>query len=133
DTLLLDAWYEPRTREHAFWSFDRIHPSAEGHRQIAASVAGLLGVPVEPAAGRPAAGSGVTVLRRYAREAAWLARYGLMVPARGLGACVSNSAGAAGAPLAAAGHGDWAPSGRSGSRHGGIEVARGARQRGLYV
>jgi lysophospholipase L1-like esterase len=82
DTLLLDAWYEPRTREHAFWSFDRIHPSAEGHRQIAAAVAGLLGVPVAPpAAGPPAAGSGVTVLRRYAREGAWLARYGLMVPA----------------------------------------------------
>jgi lysophospholipase L1-like esterase len=82
DTALLDAWYEPETREHWFWSVDRIHPSAEGHQVIAASVAALLGVPVETANRSPA--SGGAVLRRYAGEAAWLARYGLRVPARGL-------------------------------------------------
>ena len=56
DTLLLDAWAEPRTQEHAFWSFDRIHPSAEGHRLIAASVAELLGVPAEANGGRAPVG-----------------------------------------------------------------------------
>jgi lysophospholipase L1-like esterase len=77
DTLLLDAWFDPRTRRHAFWSFDRIHPSAEGHRLIAASVAELVGLPVEEDADGPAVASSATVLRRYALEAAWLARYGL--------------------------------------------------------
>jgi lysophospholipase L1-like esterase len=77
DTMLLDAWSEPRTREHAFWSFDRIHPSAEGHRAIAASVAELVGMPV--ATTEPAAASSAAVLRRYAGEVAWLVRYGLRV------------------------------------------------------
>jgi lysophospholipase L1-like esterase len=81
DTLLLDAWFDPSTRQHGFWSFDRIHPSAEGHRLIAASVAELLGVPVEADADGPGVDSHATVLRRYALEAAWLARYGLRIPA----------------------------------------------------
>lgn len=81
DAALLDAWYEPETRKRWFWSVDRIHPSAEGHQVIAASVAALLGVPVETADRIPA--SGGAVLRRYTGEAAWLARYGLRVPARG--------------------------------------------------
>jgi lysophospholipase L1-like esterase len=81
DTLLLDAWFDPRTRQHGFWSVDRIHPSADGHRLIAASVAELLGVPVDGDADPPAVASGVAVLRRYAAEAAWLARYGLRLPA----------------------------------------------------
>ena len=67
--------------EHWFWSVDRIHPSAEGHRLIAAAVAELLGVPVDTA--EPVAASGTAVLRRYAVEAAWLARYGLRVSAHG--------------------------------------------------
>jgi hypothetical protein len=53
DTVLLDAWAEPRTRRHAMWSIDRIHPSTEGHRLIAASVAELLGVPVPASAPQP--------------------------------------------------------------------------------
>lgn len=78
-TVLLDAWLEPRTREHWFWSVDRIHPSAEGHRLLAASVAELLGVPVDTP--QPVAVSGAAVLRRYAGEAAWLARYSRRVSA----------------------------------------------------
>jgi len=76
DTLLLDAWSEPRTRQHAFWSVDRIHPSAEGHRLIAASVAELLGVPVDAGTEAPAPASKAALLRRYAVEAAWLLRHG---------------------------------------------------------
>src|SRR5260370_149321 len=56
-TVLLDAWAERRTRRHAMWSVDRIHPSAEGHRLIAASVAELLGVPLAVSAYDPAPAS----------------------------------------------------------------------------
>ena len=74
-TVLLDAWADPRTRRHAMWSIDRIHPSASGHRMIAESVARLLGVPIAdgavPAVGIPVVGT----VRRHAREVAWLVRY----------------------------------------------------------
>lgn len=74
-TVLLDAWADPRTRRHAMWSIDRIHPSAEGHRLIAASVARLLGVPVPPDAWQPDPGSLLATGARHAREVAWLLRY----------------------------------------------------------
>jgi hypothetical protein len=75
DTVLLDAWADPRTRRHAMWSIDRIHPSAEGHRLIAASVAELLGVPVPTDAHEPIPSSALATARRHGREAAWLLRY----------------------------------------------------------
>jgi hypothetical protein len=52
-TVLLDAWADPRTRRHGMWSIDRIHPSADGHRLIAASVMQLLGLPVDETVTRP--------------------------------------------------------------------------------
>lgn len=76
-TVLLDAWSDPRTRQHGMWSIDRIHPSADGHRLIAASVAELLGVPVEPADVRPPTGNPLEVGRRHLAELQWLLRYGL--------------------------------------------------------
>lgn len=75
DTVLYDAWSDPRTRQHALWSIDRIHPSAEGHRLIAASVAALLRVPLDPDAHEPVRGSVADTARRYCREAGWLLRY----------------------------------------------------------
>jgi hypothetical protein len=59
------------------WSIDRIHPSTEGHRLIAASVAELLGVPVPASAPQPSPASPMAVMRRYAVEAAWLLHHGL--------------------------------------------------------
>jgi hypothetical protein len=75
--VLLDAWADPRTRRHAMWSVDRIHPSAEGHRLIAASVAELLGVPVPANAHQPALTAPAAVMRRYAAEALWRLRHGV--------------------------------------------------------
>jgi lysophospholipase L1-like esterase len=64
------------TREHSFWSFDRIHPSAEGHRAIAASVAELVGY-----AGRDNGARRRLERRRCAAPARWRGwvRYGLRV------------------------------------------------------
>ena len=76
DTVLLDAWAEPRIRGHAMWSFDRIHPSAAGHRLIAASVAELLGVP-DSAQAEEAVSSPPDLIRRYTAEVTWLIRHGL--------------------------------------------------------
>jgi lysophospholipase L1-like esterase len=76
DTVLLDAWLDARTRRHRMWSIDRIHPSAEGHRLIAASVATLLGLPVDDEAQAfVPAGIGADLLR-HAREGRWLVRHG---------------------------------------------------------
>lgn len=83
DTVLLDAWADPRTRRHAMWSIDRIHPSAEGHRLIAASVAGLLRVPLDPDAHVSAPAAIIPTVRRYVREAAWLLRYAAARPVAG--------------------------------------------------
>lgn len=77
DTVLLDAWAEPRILRHAMWSFDRIHPSSAGHRLIAASVADLLGVPATPVADEAVSASPRGVIRRHAAEITWLIRHGL--------------------------------------------------------
>jgi len=83
-TVLLDAWADPRTRRHGMWSVDRIHPSADGHRLIAQSVAELLGVPMPEAEREPPSASPLDVGTRYAREAAWLLRHARhRTPARG--------------------------------------------------
>ena len=81
-TVLLDAWADPRTRRHGMWSVDRIHPSADGHRLIAASVASLLGLPADPADTRQPAGSPLAVARRHVAEARWLLQHGLRPPQR---------------------------------------------------
>lgn len=81
-TVLLDAWSDPRTRRHGMWSIDRIHPSADGHRLIAASVASLLGLPAHPSDNRPPAGSPLAVARRHVAEARWLLQHGLRPPER---------------------------------------------------
>lgn len=73
--VLLDAWADPRTRRHGMWSVDRIHPSADGHRLIAQSVAELLGVPMPGTERELAAASPLDVGARYAREATWLLRH----------------------------------------------------------
>jgi lysophospholipase L1-like esterase len=75
-TVLLDAWSDPRTRRHGMWSVDRIHPSVDGHRLIAASVAGLLGLDVESTDMDPVAGSLLEAARRHAKELRWLLRHG---------------------------------------------------------
>jgi lysophospholipase L1-like esterase len=76
-TVLLDAWSDPRTRRHGMWSIDRIHPSADGHRLIAACVAELLGLPIEPADVPPPTSHPLEVGRRHLGEVAWLLRHGL--------------------------------------------------------
>lgn len=75
-TVLLEAWGDPRTRRHGMWSVDRIHPSADGHRLIATSVAALLGLPVDEHEHEPAPTGCRAVARRYAGEAAWLLGHG---------------------------------------------------------
>jgi lysophospholipase L1-like esterase len=82
-TVLLDAWAEPRTRRHGMWSVDRIHPSAEGHRLIATSVATLLGLPVDQIEHEPVTAGRGDVVRRYAHEVHWLARHGARRPRSG--------------------------------------------------
>jgi lysophospholipase L1-like esterase len=77
DTVLLDAWAEPRILRNSMWSFDRIHPGAAGHRLIAASVAELLGVPASPEADEPVSATPLDVIRRHAGEIIWLLRHGL--------------------------------------------------------
>ena len=85
DTVLLDAWAEPRILRNAMWSFDRIHPSAAGHRLIAASVAELLGVPASAQADEDISASPSDLIRRYTVEMAWLLRHGLeRSPAHGV-------------------------------------------------
>lgn len=79
-TVLLDAWADPRTRRHGMWSVDRIHPSAEGHRVIATSVATLLGLPVDEHEQELVPTGHGAALRRYAREVHWLARHGARPP-----------------------------------------------------
>jgi lysophospholipase L1-like esterase len=82
-TLLLDAWADPRTRRHGMWSIDRIHPSCNGHRLIAHSVAELLGVPAD--VHRPAElpkESHAATVRRHLRELAWLSRHATRAPDR---------------------------------------------------
>jgi len=81
-TVLLDAWSDPRTRRHGMWSIDRIHPSADGHRLIAASVASLLGLPPHPSDTQPPAGSVLAVARRHVAEARWLLQHGFRPPER---------------------------------------------------
>jgi hypothetical protein len=61
------------------WSIDRIHPSAEGHRLIADSVAGLLGLPAQPDGDGRRSGLSAD-LRRTAQEALWLVRHGARRP-----------------------------------------------------
>ncbi len=80
-TVLLDAWSDPRTRRHGMWSIDRIHPSADGHRLIAAGVVELLGLPVEPADREPVRDSLAGFVGRTVGEVSWLALHGL--PRRG--------------------------------------------------
>ena len=75
-TVLLDAWADPRTRRHGMWSIDRIHPSADGHRLIAASVMQLLGLPVDETATRPPTTNPLAVLRRHSDEVRWLVTHG---------------------------------------------------------
>lgn len=75
DTVLLDAWADPRTRRHAMWSIDRIHPSAEGHRLIAAGVAELLGVPLDAGVHEPVPDSVLSTVQRHRREVDWLVRH----------------------------------------------------------
>lgn len=76
-TVLLDAWSDPRTRRHRMWSVDRIHPSADGHRLIAASVAELLGLPVDRVEREPTPATLVDDVRRHLVEARWLIRHGV--------------------------------------------------------
>ena len=80
EVLLYDAYADQRTRRHAMWSIDRIHPSTEGHRLIAASVAELLGVPLDPGEHAPVRDSLIGTARRHGREAAWLLRYAAARP-----------------------------------------------------
>ncbi len=80
-TTLLDTWADPRIRRPNMFSFDRVHPSADGHRLIAASVAELLGVTVPPEGHARAPVSPGAIMRRHATEAAWLLRHGLASPA----------------------------------------------------
>jgi lysophospholipase L1-like esterase len=79
-TVLLDAWSDPRTRRHAMWSIDRIHPSASGHRLIAAGVAELLGLPVSAAEREPVPASLVADVGRHAAEVRWLLLHGARRP-----------------------------------------------------
>jgi lysophospholipase L1-like esterase len=82
-TLLLDAWADPRTRRHGMWSIDRIHPSTNGHRLIAHSVAELLGLPAD--VHRPAElpqESHAATVGRHLRELAWLSRHARRAPER---------------------------------------------------
>ncbi|MCW2833161.1 MAG: hypothetical protein JWN68_1114 [Nocardioides sp.] len=74
-TVLLDSWAGERTRRHAMWSLDRIHPNAQGHRLIAQSVADLLDVPTGGSLGEIARESAAGTMRRHGRELAWLARH----------------------------------------------------------
>jgi lysophospholipase L1-like esterase len=74
--VLLDTWSDPRTRRHGMWSIDRIHPSADGHRLIAASVAGLLGLDVEATDMDPQSASLLDDARRHVNEMRWLLRHG---------------------------------------------------------
>ena len=74
-TVLLDSWADERTRRHAMWSLDRIHPSTQGHRLIAKTVAELLGVPTDGSLEELDRESAADTVRRHGRELAWLTRH----------------------------------------------------------
>jgi lysophospholipase L1-like esterase len=84
-TVLLDAWADPRTRRHGMWSIDRIHPSADGHRLIAASVMQLLGLPVDETDTSAPTTNPLAVLRRHSDEVRWLVTHGSRRAASPLG------------------------------------------------
>lgn len=75
--VLYDAWRDPRTRRTSIFSVDRIHPSTDGHQLIAASIGELLGVPAPAEDLSVARASGLSVIRRQTKEAAWLVRHGM--------------------------------------------------------
>ena len=86
-TLLFDAWAEGSHPQPSTLSVDRIHPNADGHRLIAASVAELLGVTVPPEGqqrlSRRRRSCGVTPMRRpgcsatvWNRRPAWRSAVG---------------------------------------------------------
>jgi lysophospholipase L1-like esterase len=71
-TVHFDAVGHPDTYDRRMWSVDRLHPSERGHRLVAYSYAGLLGVPPE---GRPALEPSSAPPTRRA-QVGWLATKG---------------------------------------------------------
>ena len=80
DALLMEPPTEWATRGRQLLSIDRIHPSAEGHRLIAAGAAQRLGIPVAAPGSHGDAMLPAALLRRYATEARWLLRHGWVPP-----------------------------------------------------
>jgi lysophospholipase L1-like esterase len=80
DALLLEPPAEWATRRRQLLSIDRIHPSATGHRLIAAGAAARLGIRVTAPGTHEDAMLPAALMRRYAMEAQWLVRHGWVRP-----------------------------------------------------
>jgi lysophospholipase L1-like esterase len=80
DALLLEPPAEWATRGRQLLSVDRIHPSATGHRLIAAGAAERLGILVTAPGTHDDAMLPAALMRRYAMEAQWLVRHGWVRP-----------------------------------------------------
>ncbi|MFI1990704.1 SGNH/GDSL hydrolase family protein [Actinoplanes sp. NPDC020271] len=70
DLTFVDMWHDEEIRRAGYWSPDRLHLNAAGHRRVASTVLTALGHPtpahvIDPG---PAAGGGLLAEARYYRE-----------------------------------------------------------------
>jgi lysophospholipase L1-like esterase len=74
-TLVVDFAQEPVAGHPALWHDDRLHANSEGHRRIAAALAGAYGLQADDWRGEPEETAASGIARIVAREAYWIATH----------------------------------------------------------
>ena len=75
DTVVVDFAREPVAGHPALWHDDRLHANSEGHRRIAAALAGAFGLEAADWRAEPEESAGSGIARIVAREAYWMATH----------------------------------------------------------